>query len=210
VPYLSVPLEHQRKWAASLAAAPGLKVGLAWAGGKDQPRDALRSMALHQLVPLMAVDGVCWVSLQRGDPADQLSELGWRVLDWAYHCHDLLDTAALIEQLDLVLTVDTAVAHLAGALGKPVWMMSRYEGEWRWLRGRTDSPWYPSMRIFNQTAAGDWNGVVAAVAQALAPLAAADAAPQRMADQQWAACVRDCARGPQLAPPKGFFARWFG
>ncbi len=210
VPYLPVPAGRQRKWAGSLAGTTGLKVGLAWAGDKAMGRDALRSMALRQLAPLMAIDGVSWISLQRGEAADQLAELGWRILDWAYHCDDLLDTAALIEQLDLVLTVDTAVAHLAGALGKPVWMMSRFEGEWRWLRGRHDTPWYPSMRIFSQPAAGDWDSVVAAVGQALAPLAAAAAPPLRMADQQWAACVRDCARGPQPAAPKGFFARWFG
>jgi tetratricopeptide (TPR) repeat protein len=210
LPYLHVPAERQRAWAGSLASVPGLKVGLAWAGDKAMPRDAWRSMALRQLEPLMGVDGVTWISLQRGEAADELGELGWRVLDWAYHCEDLLDTAALIEQLDLVVTVDTAVAHLAGALGKPVWLMSRYEGEWRWLRGRQDSPWYPSMQIFSQQAAGDWGSVVGAVAQAIQPLAAGSAAPQPMTNEQWSACVRDCARGPQSTAPKGFFARWFG
>jgi tetratricopeptide (TPR) repeat protein len=210
VPYLPLPAGRLQRWSASLASVPGLKVGLAWAGNQALPRDALRSVALRQLAPLMAADGVSWISLQKGDAADDLTGYGWRILDWAYHCQDLLDTAALIEQLDLVLTVDTAVAHLAGALGKPVWMMSRYEGEWRWLRGRADTPWYPSMRIFSQPAAGDWASVVAAVAQALVPLTAGGAAPLRMSDQQWAACVRDCAFGPQVATPKGFFARWFG
>ena len=82
-------------------------------------------------------------------------------------CTDFLDTAALIEQLDLVISVDTAVAHLAGALGKPVWLLSRYESEWRWMLQRADSPWYPTMRIFRQSARGNWDAVMEAITAAL-------------------------------------------
>jgi Tfp pilus assembly protein PilF len=213
VPYLQVPAAARLAWAnclAGLSSQPGLKVGLVWAGGKAFKRDALRSLVLRQLAPLMAVEGIHWISLQKGQAAEDLADVDWRILDWAYHCDDLMDTAALIDQLDLVITVDTSVAHLAGALNKPVWMMSRFEGEWRWMTGRTDSPWYPSMRIFQQPALGDWDSVLASLAAALAPLAAEAGPAAPLTAEQWAACVRDCVAGPQRAAKKGFFARWFG
>jgi hypothetical protein len=209
VPYLPVPPAAQQAWNGSLARLPGLKVGVVWAGGKTFKRDKLRSLVLRQLAPLMAIEGVHWISLQKGQAAEDLADVDWRILDWVYHCEDLVDTAALVTQLDLVISVDTSVAHLAGALGKPVWLMSRYEGEWRWIVGRTDSPWYPSMRIFQQPAHGDWDSVLADVAQALAPLAAEAGQLGPLPDEQWAACVRDCAAGPQRPAKKGFFARWF-
>jgi hypothetical protein len=90
------------------------------------------------------------------------------MLDWTGDLADFADTAALIEALDLVVSVDTAAAHLAGALAKPVWLLNRYDACWRWLRGRNDSPWYPTMRVFWQERLGDWDGVVARVAEALA------------------------------------------
>jgi Tfp pilus assembly protein PilF len=210
VPYLQPPPAARKAWGGCLAQLPGLKVGVVWAGGKSFKRDAQRSLVLSQLAPLMAIDGVHWISLQKGQAAEDLADVDWRILDWAYHCDDLMDTAALIEQLDLVISVDTSVAHLAGALGKPVWLMSRFEGEWRWIDGRTDSPWYPSMRIFQQPAVADWDSVLAEIARALAPLAAQAGHPMPLPDAHWAACVRDCAAGPQRAGKKGFFARWFG
>lgn len=210
VPYLTVPAATAQAWDGCLARLPGLKVGLVWAGGKDFKRDTLRSLNLRQLAPLMEVGGVHWISLQKGQAAEDLAEVDWRILDWAYHCDDLMDTAALVQQLDLVITVDTAMAHLAGALGKPVWMMSRFEGEWRWLAGRSDSPWYPTMRIFQQPAVKDWRSVLASVKQELAPLAAQAGWRGPLAEPDWAACVRDCAAGPRRAAKQGFFARWFG
>lgn len=210
VPYLQPPAAARAAWAGCLARLPGLKVGLVWAGGKTFRRDELRSLVLPQLAPLMAVDGVHWISLQKGQAAEDLADVDWPILDWAYHCEDLMDTAALIEQLDLVISVDTSVAHLAGALGKPVWLMSRFEGEWRWIVGRLDSPWYPTMRIFQQPALNDWDSVLAQLGAALAPLAASAGPAAPLSAEQWAACVRDCAAGPLRPAKKGFFARWFG
>ena len=92
------------------------------------------------------------------------------MIDWMDDCKDFADTAAYIMNLDLVITVDTAVAHLAGALGRPVWVLNRFAGCWRWLRGRDDSPWYPSLRLFTQTAAGDWPDVIVRVRRALQEL----------------------------------------
>jgi Flp pilus assembly protein TadD len=166
-------------WADVLAAMPGLKVGLAWAGKSrtEHPHavaiDKRRSMRLADMMPLLSVEGCSFVSLQLGPPARQMRALSvlqdWpmlrdvsdRLVDWA-------DTAALIAGLDVVITVDTAVAHLAGALGKPVWMLNRFDSCWRWFRDRDDTPWYPSMWQFRQTRAGDWVGVVERVAEALA------------------------------------------
>ena len=104
------------------------------------------------------------MSLQKGKDADQIKQSSRKIHDWMDECEDFLDTAAVIEQLDLVISVDTAVAHLAGAMGKPVWMLNRFESEWRWMLEREDSPWYPTMRIFRQSRRGDWDDVIARVA----------------------------------------------
>ena len=111
------------------------------------------------------------MSLQKGKDADQIKQSSRKIHDWMDECEDFLDTAAVIEQLDLVISVDTAVAHLAGAMGKPVWMLNRFESEWRWMLEREDSPWYPTMRIFRQSRRGDWDDVIARVASALKKLA---------------------------------------
>jgi len=113
------------------------------------------------------VPGVSFVSLQKGDGAEELAGAPWKITNRMDECADLADTAALIGELDLVITVDTAIAHLAGALGKPVWMLNRFESEWRWLRGREDSPWYPTMQLFNQPRLGDWGTPIARIAAAL-------------------------------------------
>lgn len=172
VPYLAVPAALADAWAQRLSGAGAPRVGLAWAGGAANPKDALRSLPLALLQPLFEVDGVQFVSLQKGAPAGQLRERSLPVLDRMAECDDLLQTAALVQQLDLVICVDTAVAHLAGALGKPVWMLNRFESEWRWMLGREDSPWYPTMRIFRQPRPGDWAPVVARIAGELRALAA--------------------------------------
>jgi hypothetical protein len=114
---------------------------------------------------LFDVPGVTFVSLQKGAAGGQA--VGWPVADWTAELEDFADTTALIAALDLVISVDTSVAHAAGALGRPVWVLNRFDRCWRWLADRTDSPWYPTMRLFTQATPGVWDDVVAAVAAAL-------------------------------------------
>jgi ADP-heptose:LPS heptosyltransferase len=134
-------------------------------------------MPLSQFAPLAGVPGVVFVSLQKGGPAIQAKTppQEMRLLDWTDELEDFSDTAALVECLDLVISVDTAVAHLAGALGKPVWMLNRFDSCWRWFMDREDSPWYPTMRLFRQTRFMEWEPVMARVREQLELLAA----PQR-------------------------------
>ena len=131
--------------------------------------DRRRSITLARLAPLAAVPGVSFVSLQKGAPSAQAAQppAGLVLHDFTAELGDFADTAALVEALDLVISVDTAVAHLAGALGKPVWLLNRFDTCWRWLQGRDDSPWYPSLRLFRQATPGDWDGVIASIATAL-------------------------------------------
>ncbi|MBI5792156.1 MAG: tetratricopeptide repeat protein [Rhodocyclales bacterium] len=172
VPYLAPADDSMQAWAARLSALPGLKVGIAWSGNKNMDRDRWRSMHLAKFGRLLQVPDVTLLSLQKGEPAAQVCELGWPIVDWMDECEDLLDTAALVAGLDLVVTVDTAIVHLAGALGRPVWLLNRHESEWRWMLGRRDSPWYPSLRIFRQPTQHDWEAVVSQVADELAAFAA--------------------------------------
>lgn len=167
VPYLKVPPEMVSPWQGRLAGLPSRRVGLAWAGTRMNPKDAVRSVPLAQFAPLFAVPGVSFVSLQKGDGAEELAAAPGKVHDWMAQCGDLLDTAALMTQLDLVITVDTAIVHLAGALGRPAWMLNRCESEWRWMLGREDSPWYPTLRLFRQDIPGDWAKPIEGVAEAL-------------------------------------------
>jgi hypothetical protein len=125
---------------------------------------------------LTEIAGVSFVSLQKGEAAGELAGSDRPILDRMGECGDFLDTAALVANLDLVISVDTSVAHLAGALGKPVWLLNRFESEWRWQLGREDSPWYPTMRIFRQPALNDWDSVVKRVAGELARFARSGAA----------------------------------
>jgi tetratricopeptide (TPR) repeat protein len=176
IPYLAADPDQERAWRIRLAALPGLRVGLVWAGNPrpgDPASNAIdrrRSMSLSQMAPLGAVPGVSFVSLQKGHRADEAKAppAGMMVLhDWTDELWDFADTAALIAGLDLVISVDTSVVHLTGALGKPVWVLNRYDACWRWLYGRTDSPWYPTARLFRQSSYGDWDGVIAEVVTAL-------------------------------------------
>jgi Flp pilus assembly protein TadD len=167
VPYLNVPPALDRAWAGRLADVPRPRCGLAWAGSPKHGKDRARSIPLAHFAPLLKADNVTFFNLQKGPAAEELGSNGMRILDWMADCSDLLDTAALVAQLDLVISVDTVVAHLAGALGKPVWLLNRFGSEWRWLLEREDSPWYPTMRIFRQKARGDWAGVIEEAAAAL-------------------------------------------
>jgi Flp pilus assembly protein TadD len=160
------------RWADFLGELPGLKVGLVWAGKSRtaQPHavaiDKRRSMRLADMAPLLSVPGCSFVSLQLGRPASQMQDLPG-LHDVSHRMNDWADTADLIAGLDLVIAVDTAVVHLAGALGKPVWMLNRFDSCWRWFLNRDDTPWYPTMRQFRQTSRGDWAGVIGRARDAL-------------------------------------------
>ncbi len=179
IPYIDADPGLIAAWRDRLPAA-SLKIGLVWAG-QARPLaqdfailDGRRSLALAGLAPLADVPGVTFISLQHGPEAAQARTPpdGMRLFDPMPEVKDFADTAAIIAHLDLVISVDTAVAHLAGAMGKMVFLLDRYDHCWRWLSGRTDTPWYPSTRIFRQPAIGDWAPVLRDVATALHGLAA--------------------------------------
>lgn len=161
-PYLHVSDGLRNKWCQRLANDACFKVGLVWGGNPNNPLDRLRSIPLSLLVPLAAVREVSFYSLQMGSAIEQLAHVPEFVnmLDLSNEQADFADTAACIEQLDLVISVDTAVAHLAGALGRPIWTLIQSPPDWRWLLDRDDSPWYPSMRLFRQSKAQQWESVV--------------------------------------------------
>jgi Flp pilus assembly protein TadD len=165
--YLNIDGDLSRQWAARVANSTGLKVGIVWAGRAGYANDRNRSLPLSLLGPLGKVAGLTFFSLQKGEAAKQASPRGMELIDHTAELNDFTDTAALIANLDLVIAVDTAVAHLAGAMGKPVWVLLAYAPDWRWLLHRHDSPWYPTMRLFRQRSLGDWAEVVERVALAL-------------------------------------------
>lgn len=175
VPYLHAPHPASQRWQQRFADLPRPRVGLVWAGGKRQHMadavllDARRSLHLKQLLLLATVPGLTFVSLQKDEAAAQVAELAgqWTIHNFSSELGDFAETAALVEQLDLVISVDTAVAHLAGALGKPVWLLNRWDTDWRWLLGRTDSPWYPTLHQFRQPRPGDWASAIDTLAVAL-------------------------------------------
>lgn len=144
-----------------------LRVGLAWAGNQGHPADRRRSMSLAPLGPLFDIEGIEWVSLQGGDVSAEIAEAGVPLLDLEPIRNSLNDTAAAMAELDLIISVDTAAAHLAGALGRPTWVMLPHAPDWRWQIGRSDSPWYPTLQLFRQPVPGDWDSVVSAMADAL-------------------------------------------
>jgi hypothetical protein len=173
-PYLHTQPDAVPSWQARLSGLHGLRVGLAWAGNPIYPSDSRRSLPLDDLAPLGKMPGISFVSLQKGPAARQLASLppDMIVHDWTDELHHFADTAALVQALDLVIGVDTAVIHLAGALGKPVWLLNRFDTCWRWMLGRDDSPWYPTLRQFRQPTPGDWATVAANVRTALEHLTA--------------------------------------
>jgi hypothetical protein len=177
VPYLRVPAEAKQSAESLEWPIDGLRVGLVWSGNPLFPEDRLRSIPLSGFEPLLALNGVHFFSLQMGPAASQLAEVGAPAIDLQPAIGDMADTAALIEKLDLVITVDTAVAHLAGALGKPVWVLLPFAPDWRWLMEREDSPWYPTMRLFRQPKFGNWPSVLERVRGELAVLAGGNCVP---------------------------------
>jgi tetratricopeptide (TPR) repeat protein len=165
IPYITAPADRIPAWQDRIAALPGKKVGLVWAGNPKYKRDKIRSIPTEKLSALASVPGVSWISLQKEKPAGLPTDL--KLADFTADLHDFADTAALIDQLDLVIAVDTAVAHLAGAMGKPVWIMLPSVPDWRWLLDREDSPWYPTAKLFRQKTPGDWSEVLTRVAAAI-------------------------------------------
>ena len=181
-PYLFADPQATREWRDRLDAVSAesrLKVGLVWAGGNRphvaelRKNDARRSVGFEQFAPILDVPNVRFFSLQKGAAAQQLasSGLGGDVVDYTEALHDFADTAALVANLDLVISVDTSTAHLAGALDKPVWILNRFDTCWRWMLTRTDTPWYPRARLIRQPALGDWVSVMRTASEALAGLA---------------------------------------
>ena len=165
VPYLRPPVERLDRWRDWLRPLRGRRIGLVCSGRPEHPLDRNRSIPLVTLAPILAADGCAFVMLQpelreRDAPALAASpSLCWP----GPLLTDFADTAAILQELDLLITVDTAVAHLAGALGRPVWLMLPHAPDWRWLLGRSDTPWYPTMTLYRQPAHGDWDTVVAAI-----------------------------------------------
>lgn len=168
-PYLSAPADRKARWRARIGGG-GLRIGLVWAGSKSFRLDHFRSPGLANFAPVFDVAGIQWFGLQVGDGREALAEVrlppGFQ--DLGPEIADFADTAAIMDNLDLVISSCTGPAHLAGALGRPVWILVPAIADWRWMKDRTDTPWYPTARLFRQTTRGDWATPVAALAQALA------------------------------------------
>ncbi len=170
IPYL----QARERW----TLPEGCRVGLAWEGSAEHKANRARSCQLMDFAPLADIPGVTFYSLQLGAAGRQAPPPGMRLIDWTARLHDFADTAGLVANLDLVIAVDTAVVHLAGALGVPTWSLHAFHGDWRWLLERDDSPWYPGMRLFRQPKPGDWASVMRQVAEALL-CRVPESAPQR-------------------------------
>lgn len=168
--YVYADEDETEGWSSRLSHFPGLKVGLVWAGASSNPVDARRSLKLEDFSSIVSLNRCSFFSLQkdRGEQTVSQKLAGMGIVDFTDELEDFSDTAALVNNLDLVITVDTAVAHLAGAMGKPVWVLTRGDNDWRWMRQREDSPWYPSVRLYRQTIPGDWGDVIARVGEDLA------------------------------------------
>ena len=176
VPYVTPDERLVRQWRQELDTVPGFRVGISWQGNREHRLDRLRSIPLSEFAPLAQVEGVRLLSLQKGQGSEQLREVAARfaVVDWTDRIDEasgpFMDTAALMKNLDLVITSDTANAHLAGALGVPVWVVVPYAPEWRWQLDREDSPWYPTMRLFRPRERTGWKEVFQRVGSELQKL----------------------------------------
>ncbi len=168
VPYLAAPAASAGRFDEALAGAPGKRrVGIVWRGSPGHRNDHRRSCPLDHFLALAELPDVALFSLQKERPGAAPLD-GAAIADLAPLLDDFADTAAALARLDLVVTVDTAVAHLAGALARPVWLLLPFAPDWRWMLARDDSPWYPTMRLFRQRRPGDWAGVFERVLAALA------------------------------------------
>jgi hypothetical protein len=173
IPYIRVDAERVAYWRQALSHVGGYKVVIAWQGSPKYAGDRQRSIPLKFFAPLARIAGVQLISVQKGVGTEQLGPAARDLvpLDLGRQIDEggdaFVDSAAVMQLADLVITSDTALAHLAGAMGVPVWLVLHFAGDWRWLRGRDDSPWYPTMRLFRQPTTGDWQGVFQAIADAL-------------------------------------------
>ena len=168
VPYIFPPSAMIEDWRARLAGVAGFRVGIAWQGNPKHKGDRQRSVPLEQFEPLAQMEGVRLVSLQQGFGVEQIAARAGRLqVHDPGDLPDFLETAALMRCLDLVVTVDSAIAHVAGALGVPAWVMLPRVPDWRWLLDREDTPWYPSVRLFRQERMGEWSPVFATIAECL-------------------------------------------
>ncbi|HEX4066335.1 MAG TPA: tetratricopeptide repeat protein [Acidobacteriaceae bacterium] len=172
VPYLTVPKEALQRLNDLHGTNRELRIGLVWSGNPKCTEDQIRSMPLSSFRSVLELDGLRFFSLQLGAAAAQLGTIETPITDLSSAINDMADTAALVMGLDLIITVDTSVAHLAGALGKPTWTLIPFAPDWRWLTDREDSPWYPTMRLFRQDHFGDWESVVQSIRVQLSALAA--------------------------------------
>lgn len=227
--YLTADDERQTRWAEWLNEKPGFRVGIVWQGNPDPKVDRGRSFSLATLEPLAEVPGVRLIALQKGPGEEQIAALAGRFAvdqppkDFDSGPDGFADTAAMMMNLDLIVTSDTATAHLAGALGKPVWILLKAKAEWRFLRGRSDSPWYPSARLFRQVAgetpASPFVGAVGRLAAELEKLVRGDrsvlfraqaepeaTAPAASEREQFAAAIRAHVAGKTTVARKGYAA----
>lgn len=168
-PYLHAPQDRIAAWSATFADVPGRKVGLVWRGNPAQLNNTFRSCPAEKLNPLLDLKDTTFFLLQKDARNNERAALP-EAIDLGPHLHDFADTAAAMHHLDLVISVCTSTAHLAGALGKPTWIMLSAASDWRWFLDRDDSPWYPTARLFRQSELHDWDGVIADVKVALAAL----------------------------------------
>jgi hypothetical protein len=168
--YLDVPAAYRRRWRGSLGGHAKIKIGLAWSGRIQAHEN--RAMPVTALAPLVAIGGVDWLVLQPNlcdddtCALDALSRTG-SIHRFDTRIRDFADTAAIVDRLDAVVSIDTSIAHLAGALGKPLWLMLPFAADWRWFTKTDRSPWYPSARLVRQPSPGQWDSVVNDVAAAL-------------------------------------------
>jgi hypothetical protein len=170
IPYLLADAQRVEHWHKELRAVPGVKVGICWQGSKDYANDRHRSIPLNAFAPLADIPGVSLISLQKGPGTEQLVGCPFPVIDFGDRLDaagSFMDTAAIMQNLDLVISADTAPCHLAGALGRTVWVPLPVVHDWRWIIGREDTPWYPTMRLFRQETVGDWASLFQRIAQEL-------------------------------------------
>jgi tetratricopeptide (TPR) repeat protein len=165
VPYVTAPPQRLMKWKSRVPADGIRNIGICWAGNLEPGRDDPRPCRLEELAPVLRVRGVRFYSLRLGLERPDVGAERW--VDYTADLSDFADTAALIQYLDLVISIDTSVAHLAGALGKPIWLLTPYYAAYAWMLDRTDSPWYPTMRLFRQQAASRWDEPIDQIAAAL-------------------------------------------
>jgi Flp pilus assembly protein TadD len=160
-PYMTPPADAVAKWAERLKTVPGFKVGIVWQGNPKHTGDRWRSVPLAKFAPLAAIPGVTLCSVQKGHGREQMEDVTFPMFDFGEELADFTDTAGLLANLDLLITIDSAVAHLAGATGAKVWTLLAANNDWRWLAGRDDTPWYGSMKLLRQPKVQDWDAVFA-------------------------------------------------